>query len=310
MPFMKRAAMLLAAVALNAAAADPPAPFDIAITVDDLPSHGLLPAGMTRLGIAQSYLATLKAHSVPEAYGFVNAAKLSTVPGTEDVLAAWRQAGYPLGNHAFSHMSLERAPSLEAWEADVIAGEPPIAAAMGDADWHWLRFPNLALGARRAPALASLAARGYRVADVSVSFSDWSYTDAYARCADQGDAATIAALKRQYLRAVDAGIAAMKTQSVQVYGRVVPQILLTHLGGWSAVTLPDVLARLDAAGAHYITLAQASADPAYAQPGGGALIARAAKERGIQLAAPAMSADAGPRLDLNAVCRAAGAAPQ
>jgi peptidoglycan/xylan/chitin deacetylase (PgdA/CDA1 family) len=292
----------LAALGIAAAHAQAPKRFDIAITVDDLPSHGELPPGMTRLGIAQSYLATLKSHGVPEAFGFANASKLDKEPGTAAVLAAWRQAGYPLGNHTFTHMNLERAPSFDAWQADAIAGEPAVAAAMGSNDWHWLRMPNLAMSARRDQALAFMHARGYRLADVSVAFSDWSYTDAYARCVAKGDQATIAAMKRQYLRNVDRGILNMKTQSRQVFGRVIPQVLLTHLGGWSAVTMPEVMARLDAAGAHYVTLAEAESDPAYALQGGGSLIARAAKDKGVKLTSVAVK-DEEPELDIKALCR-------
>ena len=56
---------------------------------------------------------------------------------------------------------------------------------------------------------------------------------------------------------MDAGIARMKALSERVYGRVIPQVLLTHMGAWSAATLPGVMARLDAAGARYVPLAQA-----------------------------------------------------
>jgi peptidoglycan/xylan/chitin deacetylase (PgdA/CDA1 family) len=299
---LRLAAIGMLAIAA-AARAQTPAPerFDIAITVDDLPAHGELPPGMTRLGIAQSYLATLKAHGVPEAFGFVNASKLDKEAGAGAVLAAWRQAGYPLGNHTNTHLNLERAPSFEAWQADVIAGEAAVAAAMGPNDWHWLRMPNLSMGARREQALALMRERGYRLADVSVAFGDWVYTDAYARCLAKGDQAAIAAMKRQYLRKVDAGILDMKAQSRQVFGRVIPQVLLTHLGGWSAVTMPEVMARLDAAGAHYVTLAQAESDPAYGLTGGGSLIARAAKAKGIKLASVAARDE--PELDVKALCR-------
>lgn len=277
-------AMLILLLAAGAASADG---FDIAITVDDLPAHGPLPNGMTRLGIAQSYIATLKRHGVPEAYGFVNAVKIEREPGSEAVLDAWRAAGYPLANHAYSHMSLPRAQSFEAWRDDVILGEPAVASRMAGVDWHYFRFPNLATSdERRGQALALLKERGYKVADVSVAFGDWVYTDAYARCIAKGDQSTIDAMKRQYLREVDRGIAAMKANSQQVFGRVIPQVLLTHLGGWSALTMPDVMARLDAAGARYITLQQAQSDPAYAEPGGGSLIARAAKQKGVKLATP------------------------
>jgi lysophospholipase L1-like esterase len=260
--------------------------FDIAITVDDLPSHGTLPPGMTRLGIAQSYRDTLKAHHVPEAFGFVNAAKFGREPESETVLDAWRKAGYPLGNHTFSHMNLSRAPSLEAWENDVVEGEPAVAARMQGADWHYLRFPNLSVGsdaAIRDGALAFLKGRGYRVADVSVAFGDWDYTDAYARCLAKGDGATIEAMKTRYLKGVDDSIAQMKATSRRIYGRVIPQVLLTHLGGWSAVTLPEVMDKLDAAGAHYVTLAQTQSDPAYVHLGGGNMMSRTARENGVQL---------------------------
>jgi peptidoglycan/xylan/chitin deacetylase (PgdA/CDA1 family) len=276
--------------------------FDIAITVDDLPAHGKLPPGMTRLGIARSHLETLRAHGVPEAFGFVNARKLQDEPDGEAVLDAWRKAGYPLGNHAFSHMNLGRAESLEAWEADVEAGEAAVRQRMEGANWRYLRFPNLSVGsdARRDGALAFLKARGYRVADVSVAFSDWDYTDAYARCIDKGDTAAIDTMKARYLKGVDQGITQMKAASQRVYGRVIPQVLLTHIGGFSAVMLPEVLDRLDAAGAHYVTLAQAQSDPAYAEPGGGSVVTRTARLKGVKLSDLSPSE---PSADIKELCR-------
>lgn len=274
--------------------------FDIAITVDDLPIHGTLPAGMTRLGIARATLDTLKAHGVPEAWGFVNAARSAREPGSEAVLDAWRAAGYPLGNHTANHTNLARAQSFEAWREDVLAGEAAVASRMAGADWRYLRFANLAAGPRLGEAMTFLRARGYRVADVSVAFGDWDYTDAYARCAGKNHGATIEAMKAQYLADVDTGIARMKDHSRRVFGRVIPQVLLTHLGGWSAVTLPDVMKRLDAAGARYVTLAQAQSDPAYAEPGGGSMMTRVARQRGIVL--PEGDSPAGPRIDPKAAC--------
>lgn len=107
-------------------------------------------------------------------------------------------------------------------------------------------------------------------------------------------------MKRQYLLGVEHGIVAMKANSMQVFGRLIPQVLLTHLGGWSAVTLPDVMARLDSAGARYVTLPQAQSDPAYAEPGGGSLVARVAKQRGMTLA-PEQPPELA--LDVKSVCR-------
>jgi peptidoglycan/xylan/chitin deacetylase (PgdA/CDA1 family) len=287
-----------------------PAPFDVAVTVDDLSVHGPLPQGMRWTGIALSYIATLKQHRVRQAWGFVNAKRIAQQPASEAVLDEWRKAGYPLGNHTYSHLGLSQAPSLQAWIDDAVAGEPAIAARMPGADWRVLRFPFLDGGADQARhdgAAGWLAAHGYRIADVSLSFDDWAYTDTYARCLDKGDQAAIAALKAGYLRRVDAAIVRARALSQRVYGRMIPQVLLTHLGAWSAATLPEVMARLDAAGARYVTLEQAQGDAAYRTPsphaGNGMLMERRARDAAIDLAGlpevPAVPAVA----PLNTLCR-------
>jgi len=293
---------IVAAALLCAATAHAAEPFDIAVTVDDLPSHGALPPGVTRTGIVAAHVGAFKAHGVPEAFGFVNAGKLAREPGAAAALDAWRAAGHPLGNHGHDHMALSKTASLAAWQADVTGGEPAIAARMAGQDWHWFRYPFLDGGdtpALRGDAQAWLAQRGYRIAAVSVSFDDWAYTEAYARCASQRNDTAIAAMKAHYLRKVDDAIARMLSTSRQVYGRVIPQVLLTHAGAWSAATLPAVLDRLDAAGARYVTLAQAQADPAYAGAAGGVVTERAAAAQGIALA-PAVEDRS---VDLDGMCR-------
>jgi peptidoglycan/xylan/chitin deacetylase (PgdA/CDA1 family) len=294
----------LAGASANAAAADG---FDLAITVDDLSAHGALPRGQAWTGIAKSWLDTLAAHHVPEAYGFVNAKRIVDAPGSEAVLDAWRKAGHPLGNHTYSHLGLSQAPSLAAWQDDVKRGEPAIAGRMARADWHLLRFPFLDGGdtpARHDAAQAWLTKEGYRIADVSISFDDWAYTDAYARCLDKGDGAAAHALTDDYFRRVDQTIARTRAVSQRVYGRTIPQVLLTHMGAFSAATLPETLRRLEAAGARYVPLDRAQSDPAYRDPspqaGNGTLMERHARDAKIDLAGlPAVS----PTGNLDAVCR-------
>lgn len=280
--------------------------FDIAITVDDLPAHGRLPPGMTRLSIVKTHIAAFQVHGVRQVYGFVNAAKIIDAE-TNAVLDTWRAAGHPLANHTSSHLNLERAETLEAWTADVAAGEPAVSKRMQGQDWRYLRFPNLAAGTRpdRHDGAANwLASQGYKVASVSMAFDDWSYSDAYARCLTVGDEESIKLMEDQYLLGVSDGIERMKTVSIRVYGRVIPQVLLTHIGGWSAHMLPQVLDRLDAAGAHYVTLQQAQSDVAYANAegllGGGGVMERTARARNINItdATPARE-----RIDPKSLCR-------
>src|SRR6185503_18172664 len=92
-----------------------PAP-QIAFTFDDLPAHGSLPVGTTRLEIANKIIAALRAAHVPDVYGFVNAADLEKHPDDIEVLKAWRAAEFPLGNHGWSHMNLNQHTAQD-WEA-------------------------------------------------------------------------------------------------------------------------------------------------------------------------------------------------
>ncbi|PVM89793.1 polysaccharide deacetylase family protein [Caulobacter endophyticus] len=280
--------------------------FDVAVTVDDLPVHGALPPGMTRLSITKAHIADFKAHGVRQAYGFVNSAK-ATDAESNAVLDAWRTAGHPLANHTATHLNLEKAETLDAWIADLEAGEPAVAERMKGQEWRYLRFPNLTAGTRperHEGAAAYLAAHGYKVAHVTLSFSDWSYSDAYARCVASNDQAAIRTMEDQYLRGVDDELTRMRAVSQKVYGRMIPQVLLTHIGGWSAHMLPQVLDRLDAAGARYVTLQEAQKDPAYAQaealPGGGGIMERTAKARKIDLSNIVSPSE---QVDPKALCR-------
>ncbi len=299
-------AFILGAVALLAAGSARAADhFDIAITVDDLPAHGSLPQGMTRVGIGQATLAALKAHHVPQAWGFVNAKRLVEEPGSVQMLRDWRAAGYPLGNHTYSHMGLS-ANTVGAWTADLEEGEPILTDLMAGENFKFLRFPFLDGGnaTNHDAAIAYLQAHGYRIADVSVSFSDWAFTDPYSRCLAKGDTAAIAAMKTRYMDGVRSEIARMKALSQKVYGRVIPQALLTHGGGFSSIMLPQVLDELDKAGAHYVTLEQAESDPAYAETdaraGMGTVMERTAGEKGIDISAIPSSPGVG---DLDKLCR-------
>lgn len=307
MTFRRIAVLCVSATALVLAAgahAEPKKGFDIAITIDDLPNHGSLPADMTRVQIGQMTLKALKDHKVPGVYGFVNAVGIEREPGSEQLLKDWRAAGYPLGNHTYTHRNVN-AGTVEAFEADVEADEPVLKELMGDADWHYLRYPFLSAGdaVHHDQVRTWLKSKGYRIADVSVSFDDWAYTDTYARCVAKGDPVAIAGLKARYMDGVRVAIDRSKALSQKVYGRMIPQVLLAHVGGFSAIMLPDVLDELEKSGAHFVTLDQAQSDSAYNQEGphsgDGTLMERTAGEKGIDISGIAGNSVAG----IDQICR-------
>jgi len=180
-------------------------PLHIAITFDDLPAHSALPPGETRLEVASKIIAALRDAHLPPTYGFVNGLRVEEQPADATVLQAWRAVGYPLGNHAWSHMNLNQ-HTLEEFEADVSRNEPLLSRWMNerddrDNDWHWFRFPFLAEGdtpEKKTGIRAYLAQRGCKVAAVTMSFGDYQWNEPYARCKAKGDEKAIALLEKSY----------------------------------------------------------------------------------------------------------------
>ena len=125
--------------------AHPGGAVEVALTFDDLPAHGPSPAGLSRMDIANSIIHALQGAHSPPVYGFVNGKRLEEDPSTAQVLRLWHEAGFPLGNHTFSHMDLN-ANSLQAFEQDFVADEPALRTFMPERSWHWLRFPFLREG--------------------------------------------------------------------------------------------------------------------------------------------------------------------
>lgn len=259
-----RASLFSAAAAL-CIAIPAAAQMQIAFTWDDLPVHSSLPPGVTRLQIIDQLIAGIKAANMPAPYGFVNAQALESDPTLIQVLDAWRSAGFPLGNHTWSHMNLN-ANTVEAWEADLLKDEPVLRKEMGSEDYHWLRYPNLAEGntpEKKLAARAFLKQHGYKIAGVTASFADYAYNDPYARCAAAGDQAAIQQLEDSYLQAAADNLEFTHQMAQALYGHDIPTILLMHVGALDAKLLPRLTELYRSHGVKFISLQQATQDPFY-----------------------------------------------
>ncbi|WP_396593459.1 polysaccharide deacetylase family protein [Brevundimonas sp. R86498] len=261
---MRRAGIIAALSVLSLAS--PAGAQDMALTFDDLPAHSALPSGETRLGVIARLVAALADAGAPPSMGFVNAAGLEAEPGDRAVLEVWRAAGHPLGNHGWSHANLDTV-GPEVFATELIRNEPVIEALAGDTDWRWFRYPFLAEGqdpAVRVAARAILRERGYKVASVTMDFSDWAFNEPWARCRAAGDAAGMARLEALYLASAGNALDASRSLSNQLYGRDIPYVLLMHVGALDAHMMPRLLAMYQARGVRFVTLEQAMADPFYA----------------------------------------------
>ena len=278
----------------------------MAVTIDDLPVHGAMPAGMTRLEVAESILATLKREKMPPVYGFINGQRAEEDPASLKVLEAWRAAGQPLANHTWAHLDLNQETAAQ-FEAEVSKNEPLLQHLMGKEDWHWLRYPYLHEGdtvEKRRAVRVWLSSQRYKIAQVNMDFEDYLWNAPYARCLDKHDEASIQKLHDSYLAVADQYYGVFRQLSQMVYGRDVKYVLLMHIGAFDARMLPELLALYRAKGVSFISLRDAMLDPSYqddpdiGEPAGGAFLELMMQKRKLTF-----PANTKPYKELEAMCR-------
>lgn len=257
---------IFAAALLLAGSASAQTPLTVTFTYDDLPVHGVLPAGMSRIDIAKELIAGLKAGGVPPVVGLINGSGIERESASEPVLSLWRESGNFLGNHTWSHPGLSNS-ELAVFEADALKNEPLLEKYSPGANWHYFRYPFVDEGkdeTQRAEFRKFLAAHGYKIAHVTTGLNDWDYPEPYARCLAKNDTAAIAHLDTMFLTRAAEGLEYSRALSAAAYGRDIPYILLQHIGSFQAHILPKLIALYKEKGASFVTLDDALKDPAYA----------------------------------------------
>jgi len=266
------AVAFVAAGALNARAATAP-DRQVAITFDDLPA-----AAADRMSAAEitamtsKIVTTLRDEKVP-AVGFVNESKLYKLGQVDQRIKAlqmWLDNGFELGNHTYSHASLNRV-GLKAWEDDVIQGEPVLKLLLAEHHMklRYLRHPYLDMGQdlqTRREGEAFLSERGYTIAPVTLDAWDWMYAPVYADAKRRGNVALQQKLVNSYLSYSDAVFAYAEQLSLRTVGYEPKQVLLLHGNQLEADHVGELISLLRKRGYHFITLQDALTDPAYGLP--------------------------------------------
>jgi peptidoglycan/xylan/chitin deacetylase (PgdA/CDA1 family) len=267
--------VLTAALAARAPAADRA----VAVTFDDLPGP---PGALVANDVAAlrentvALLAAFRQAGVP-VVGFVNEGKLclpgegpAETAGRRDVLRLWLDAGQELGNHTYSHRSLNRL-ALDEFEQDVVRGEPITRALLAEKGrtLRFFRHPFLQVGLdldKRRAFEAFLTGRGYTVAPVTIDNDEYVYAFAYADALRNGDSDLAARLGADYLRYMETVFASDEEVSQSLFGREIAQVLLLHANRLNGDHFPELTAMMRRRGYRFITLEAALADAAYRHP--------------------------------------------
>jgi peptidoglycan/xylan/chitin deacetylase (PgdA/CDA1 family) len=245
----------------------------VAITIDDLPAGNAYNMSATDIPqMTTKLLAALRQQKIP-AVGFVNEKKLYRSGEVDErikTLDMWLDAGLELGNHTFSHTSLNKA-GLKAFEDDVIQGESVtrLLLAQHKMTLRYFRHPYLDTGRdlqTRRDAEAFLVERGYRIAPVTLDAWDWMFGGIYEDAKKRGDTATQQEMVSSYLAYTDVVFAYYEQLSKQIVGYEPKQILLLH-GNWlEADHIGELADLIRKRGYRFITLEDALSDQAYSLP--------------------------------------------
>jgi peptidoglycan/xylan/chitin deacetylase (PgdA/CDA1 family) len=286
--------LLVAAWVPTTSGGPEPRRLEVAITFDDLPVISTLRDDKSWAEITNKLLTTFKQSKAP-VIGFVNETKLYSNneldPARVALLKAWLDAGLELGNHSYSHHSLNSTP-LADFESDVLRGETLTRGLMAQRQkqLRYFRHPFLHTGRSvetRDQFVSFLHSHGYSVAPVTIDNSDWIFARAYDNARDANDPAAMKQVADAYVPYMEAKFTYYENQSFKLFDRQIKQVLLVHANAINADHFKDIVAMLQKRGYSFITLQDALRDKAYASPdaytgpGGISWIDRWALTRGV-----------------------------
>lgn len=245
----------------------------MAVTFDDLPfvAGGRQDPELSALSAKLQQQIT---DSGIPAVGFVNEAKLYSQGGLDSqrvaILEKWLAAGLELGNHTYSHPSLNRIP-LADFERDVVLGETITKKLMAERNLplRYFRHPFLHVGKDTETRVAFekfLTEHGYTIAPVTINSAEWVFAAAYDKASQQRDEAAVRQVAEAYVPYMEQMVTNAEKQSLYLFGYEIKQVLLLHANALNAEHLGELVAMLKRRGYTFITLDEALQDRAYRSP--------------------------------------------
>jgi len=242
----------------------------VAITFDDLPVASTIQTDEGWAEITRKLLGTMKRNKLP-VVGFVNEGKLYSNdklnPKRVALLKAWLDADLELGNHTFSHRSLNSTPLAE-FQSDVLRGENILheMTKAKRAKLRYFRHPFLHTGRSletRQAFESFLNSHGYTVAPVTIDNSEWIFARAYDNARDANDLDAMNRVAAAYIPYIESYFAHFENLSDKLFGRQIKHVLLLHANAINADHFGELVAMMKKRGYKFITLEEALTDTAY-----------------------------------------------
>lgn len=241
----------------------------VALTFDDLPSADSADASAVHHE-TEALLRALAKHQAL-ATGFVIGRSAESLPaGGVDTLRLWVAAGHDLGNHTYSHTSVNKL-SVEQFAEEVTRAEPTFVPLLprDRRGALFLRFPFNHTGdtsEKRAAVDRVLTERHYEVAVCTMENADYMFAAGYTKALNKGDVDMAARIKREYVAYTAAMVDYFIGLHRQLFGRETSHVMLLHVNRLNADVLNQVLEVFEERHFRFVPLREAQADDAYRTP--------------------------------------------
>ena len=237
---------------------------EVALTFDDFPFVPEIPADYSRIELVTKLMEVLKKHQIEGAVAFVNASRVEQSAEGRYILASWIKGGHFLGNHTWSHLDLNKT-SFADFIADIVKNHI-FLKDYGQNFLPYFRFPFLHEGntqEKRDSVRDHLFSNYYRIAQVTVDFSDWVWNQPFIRCLGTKDEAELAWLRESFVSESIENLKVAQLLSKYLFNRQIKHIALIHPYAMSVEQLDLVLTSWKARGVKFISMEEATRDPVY-----------------------------------------------
>lgn len=224
------------------------APKTIAITIDDLPF-----VGEYRNFHLNMMIDTMKAQQIP-ATGFIIAKEVRT--DNWEILQKFRDAGFGLGNHTFSHANLNILDAKQ-YIREIKKADTILSPVMTEP--KYFRYPYLAMssGEKRNRILCYLEKQHYQVAPITVDSKDFVFNQRLLSVPEMDRRAYLNELKPFYLEFIWQQTLKAEEHFKYHHTPEQSQILLIHANLLNAYVLPDIIELYKQNGYEFVSLEDA-----------------------------------------------------
>lgn len=205
---------------------------EIAITIDDLPF-----VGEYRNFHLNMIMNSMKEQQVP-ATGFIIASEIRK--DNWDALRKFRDAGFGLGNHTYSHANLNKL-EVKQFIHEIKKADTIILPVMTEP--KYFRYPYLAMssGTKKNQILCYLAKNNYQVAPITVDSKDFVFNQRLLSVPEIDRRAYLNELKPFYLDFIWQQTLKAEEHTQYHHNPDQAQILLIHANLLNAYVLPDLI---------------------------------------------------------------------